>query len=164
MDNPYVVNTPGGNALKFFCTLRIQFKIGAPVDFLGNELPASTENPAGYKVVAKIVKQKSAPNDRKSGSYYLMAHSGIRIDMDYILLAVNKYNLIKKAAAWFTLLDPNTKEPLVNDNGLPIKLNGLTRVFEYAQNNPDYFSRLVKVINQDIEGGLADDDEEGSEQ
>ena len=93
-----------------------------------------------------------------------MAHSGIRIDMDYILLAVNKYNLIKKAAAWFTLLDPNTKEPLVNDNGLPIKLNGLTRVFEYAQNNPDYFSRLVKVINQDIEGGLADDDEEGSEQ
>lgn len=164
MDSPYVVNTPGGNALKFYCSLRIQFKIGAPVDFLGNELPASTENPAGYKVTAKIVKQKSAPNDRRAGSYYLMAHSGIRIDMDFAQLAVNKYGIINKAGAWFSIKDPYTKEQLVDETGKPVKVNGMTKVFEYLQNNPEYFNRLVKYITTDIEGGSNDIDEEGSEQ
>lgn len=164
MDSPYVVNTPGGNALKFYCSLRIQFKIGAPVDFLGNELPASTENPAGYKVTAKIVKQKSAPNDRRAGSYYLMAHSGIRVDMDFALLAVNKYNIISKAGAWFSIKDPYTKEQLLDETGKPVKVNGMTKVFEYLQNNPEYFNRLVKYITTDIEGGSNDLDEEGSEQ
>ena len=164
MDSPYVVNTPGGNALKFYCSLRIQFKIGAPVDFLGNELPASTENPAGYKVTAKIVKQKSAPNDRRAGSYYLMAHSGIRIDMDFAQLAVNKYGIINKAGAWFSIKDPYTKEQLVDETGKPVKVNGMTKVFEYVQNNPEYFNRLVKYITTDIEGGSNDLDEEGSEQ
>lgn len=164
MDSPYVVNTPGGNALKFYCSLRIQFKIGAPVDFLGNELPASTENPAGYKVTAKIVKQKSAPNDRRAGSYYLMAHSGIRVDMDFCMLAVNKYNIIRKSSAWYTLYDPDTMEPELNDNGSPVKLNGMSKVFEYMQNNPEYFNRLVKYITTDIEGGSNDVDKEGSEQ
>ena len=164
MDNPYVVNTPGGKALKFYCSLRIQFKLGAPVDFLGNELPQSAENPAGYKVIAKIVKQKSAPNDRRAGSYYLMAHSGIRVDMDYSLLAVNKYNIIVKAGAWFSIRDPYTKEQLVDETGKPIKVNGMTRVFEYLQNNPEYFNRLVKFITTDIEGGSNDeaDDEQRS--
>lgn len=164
MDSPYVVNTPGGNALKFYCSLRIQFKIGAPVDFLGNELPASTENPAGYKVTAKIVKQKSAPNDRRAGSYYLMAHSGIRVDMDFCMLAVNKYNIVRKSGAWYTLYDPYTKEQLVDETGKPVKVNGMTKVFEYVQNNPEYFNRLVKYITADIEGGSNDLDEEGSEQ
>ena len=164
MDSPYVVNTPGGNALKFYCSLRIQFKIGAPVDFLGNELPASTENPAGYKVTAKIVKQKSAPNDRRAGSYYLMAHSGIRIDMDFAQLAVNKYGIINKAGAWFSIKDPYTKEQLVDETGRPVKVNGMTKVFEYLQNNPEYFNRLVKYITTDIEGGSNDVDEERSEQ
>lgn len=163
MDSPYVVNTPGGNALKFYCSLRIQFKIGAPVDFLGNELPVSTENPAGYKVTAKIVKQKSAPNDRRAGSYYLMAHSGIRIDMDFAQLAVNKYGIINKAGAWFSIKDPYTKEQLVDETGKPVKVNGMTKVFEYLQNNPEYFNRLVKYITTDIEGG-SNADEEGSEQ
>ena len=164
MDSPYVVNTPGGNALKFYCSLRIQFKIGAPVDFLGNELPASTENPAGYKVTAKIVKQKSAPNDRRAGSYYLMAHSGIRVDMDFCMLAVNKYGIINKAGAWFSIKDPYTKEQLVDETGKPGKVNGMTKVFEYLENNPEYFNRLVKYITTDIEGGSNDVDEEGSEQ
>lgn len=157
MDSPYVVNTPGGNALKFYCSLRIQFKIGAPVDFLGNELPASTENPAGYKVTAKIVKQKSAPNDRRAGSYYLMAHSGIRVDMDFCMLAVNKYNIIRKSAAWYTLYDPDTMEPELNDNGSPVKLNGMSKVLEYLQSNHEYFDKLQRYIMADIGGASSDD-------
>ena len=152
MDNPYVVNTPGGKALKFYCSLRILFRIGSPVDFLGNELPSNSENPAGYIVNAKIVKQKSAPWDRRNGSYYLMAQSGIRIDMDYAQLAVKKYGIIRKAGAWFTITDPSTGEILEDETGKPLKVNGMARVYEFLQDNPEYYSKLKQFIMADIEG------------
>lgn len=152
MDNPYVINTPGGKALKFYCSLRILFRIGTPVDFLGNELPTNTENPAGYIVTAKIVKQKSAPWDRRNGQYYLMAQSGIRNDIDIAKLAVTKYGLIRKAGAWFSITDPDTGEVLEDENGLPVKLNGMAKVFDYLQVHQDYYKKLSDYILADIEG------------
>lgn len=152
MDNPYVVNTPGGQAPKFYASLRILFRLGAPVDFLGNELPASTENPAGYIINAKIVKQKSAPFDRKQGSYFLMTQSGLRPDFDFAKLAVNKYGIIKKTGAWFTIADPDTGEVVENDAGMPVKLNGMAKVYDYLQANPDYYNKIVKYITDDING------------
>lgn len=152
MDNPYVINTPGGKALKFYCSLRILFRIGAPVDFLGNELPSNTENPAGYIVTAKIVKQKSAPWDRRNGQYYLMAQTGIRNDIDIVKLAISKYGFIRKSAAWFSFVDPDTGEVLEDSNGMPLKINGMAKVLDYVQAHPDYFSKLQKRILADIEG------------
>ncbi len=152
MDNPYIVNTPGGNAPKFYASLRILFRLGTPVDFVGNELPSSTENPAGFIVNAKIVKQKSAPWDRKLGTYYLMTQTGIRADFDYAKLAITKYGIIKKAGAWFTVCDPETGEILQNASGGPVKVNGQAKVFDYLQANPDYYAKLKKFIDADIYG------------
>lgn len=152
MDNPYVVNTPGGKAPKFYASLRILFRLGTPVDFLGNELPASSENPAGHLVNAKIVKQKTAPFDRKLGSYYLMSQSGIRPDFDYAQLAVKKYGIIKKSGAWFTICDPYTGEIVENEAGAPVKLNGMAKVYEYLQASPEYYDKMCKYILDDING------------
>ena len=152
MDNPYVINTPGGKAPKFYASLRILFRLGSPVDFLGNELPASAENPAGYVVNAKIIKQKSAPFDRKLGSYFLMTQSGLRPDFDYAQLAVKRYEIIKKSGAWFTMCDPNTGEVIENESGAPVKLNGMAKVYEYLQANPDYYESIKKYITDDING------------
>lgn len=152
MDNPYVINTPGGNAIKFYCSLRILFRLGSPVDFLGNELPQSTENPAGYIVNAKLVKQKTAAFDRKLGSYFLMSQSGIRPDFDYAKLAVTKYGMIKKAGAWFTICEPTTGEIMENSNGQPLKVNGMAKVYEYMEANPEYFNNLKSYIDKDIMG------------
>lgn len=153
LDNPYVVKTPGGNALKFYCSLRILFQIGNPVDFVGNELPQKSENPAGYIINAKIMKQKSAPWDRRNGSYYLMSQSGIRVDMDFCQLAVKKYGIIKKGGAWFTMCDPMTGEVLEDPiTNKPLKINGFAKVLEYVQNNQDYYTKLKTFIINDIEG------------
>lgn len=169
MDNPYVVNTPGGRALKFYCSLRVQFKIGAPVDFLGNELPSSAENPSGYIITAKIVKQKSAPWDRRNGTYYLMAQTGIRTDMDIAKLAEKSYNIIIKSGAWYTLTNPDTGE-VIEADGKPVKLNGMSKVLDYMQQNPAYYQQVCDFILRDIAGedaqkeeSNAEPDEEGSE-
>lgn len=161
MDNPYVVKTPGGEAPKFYASLRIQFQIGNPVDILGNELPKSAEDPAGYIINAKITKQKSAPNNRKNGSYFLICNSGIRADMDYAQLAIKRYGIIKKSAGWFTLCDPNTGEVLEEDGKL-LKINGLARVYEYLQTHQGYFSKLKEFIDTDISGVAEEEDSDES--
>lgn len=152
MDNPYVVKTPGGEALKFYSSLRLLFRLGSPVDFAGNELPQSTENPAGYIINVKVVKQKSAAFDRKLASYFLMAQSGIRPDYDYAKLAITKYGIILKKGGWFTMCDPFTGEILMDEKGSTIKVNGQVKVYDYLASNPEYYAKLKKFINNDING------------
>lgn len=155
MDNPYVVKTPGGKALKFYASLRIQFRKGAPVDFLGNELTQQVEDPAGYKIIAKLEKQKSAPFDRKLGSYFLMCKSGINPIFDFAQLALNKYGIIKKGGAWFTLVDPETGE-IYEQDGKPMKVNGMAKVYQYLQDNREYYEKIKSYILNDINGVEAD--------
>lgn len=149
MDNPYVVQTPGGRAIKFYCSTRMYFRKGAPVDFAGNELPTNVENPNGYLINVKLMKQKAASFDRKVASYFLMSDSGIREDFDYAKLAINKYNIIQKGGAWFTLCDPETGE-ILTDNGKAIKVNGQVKIYEYLASHPDYYNSLKRYINRDI--------------
>lgn len=152
MDNPYVVQTPGGNAIKFYCTTRMYFRKGSPLDFAGNELPQSAENPAGYKINVKLVKQKGAAFDRKVASYFLMAQTGIRPDFDYAKLAVDKYGIIKKSGAWFSMCDPMTGEILENAEGKPVKVNGMLKVYDYLKENTEYYEKIKRFINADING------------
>lgn len=149
MDNPYVVQTPGGKAIKFYCTTRIYFRKGAPVDFAGNELPQNTENPNGYLINTKLMKQKGAAFDRKVASYFLMADSGIREDFDYAKLAIQKYNIIQKSGGWFTMCNPETGEVL-EDEGKVVKINGLVRVYDYLATHSDYYNAIKRYINADI--------------
>ena len=164
MNNPFDPNTPGGLAVKFYSSLRIMFEISCPLDFLGNELPQNTENPSGYKVSARIKKQKTAPHDRKNATYYLMCSTGIRPDFDYALLALNKYGIIKKSAAWFSFVDPFTGEILEEDDPAhagkkkPIKVNGMAKVYEFLETNSEYYEKLQKFILDDINGTSEDTD------
>lgn len=153
MVNPYVINTPGGNAPKFYASLRMMMRKGKPIDPFGNELPQNAENPAGCIIQATSIKQKTAPNDRKLGTFYLMFQSGIRPDYDYATLAHTKYGLINKAAAWYSFVDPTTGAVIEDpDTGKPIKVNGLGKVYEYLQAHDDYYTKLKEYIDNDING------------
>lgn len=152
MENPYAVNMPGGEALKFYASVILFFRKGSPVDFVGNELPKNVEDPAGYIINIKQEKQKTAPNDRKLSSYFLMAKTGIRPDFDFAKLAIDKYGIIMKAGGWFTLCNPSTGEVLVDSDNKPVKINGLVKTYDYLQNHPDYYKQLSDFITADING------------
>ena len=147
--NPYVDQTPGGKAIKYYSSLRLSFSLGQPLDILGNDLPVKAENPVGYKIDVRLKKQKSAPFDRKLAQYFLMAQSGLRTDFEFANMAISKYNIIKKGGAWFTICDPETKEPLEVNDSL-VKLNGLAKVYDYLQANPEYYQKLCDYIVNDI--------------
>ena len=152
MDNPYVTKTPGGNAPKFYASMRMEFRIGKPVDAFGNELAMNAEDPAGYLVKAKLVKQKTAPSDRRMGTYFLMFEGGIRPDFDYAKLAVNKYQFIKKTGGWFTICDPYTGEVLENPEGGVTKVHGMPKVYEFLKTNTQYYDRVKRFVTEDLNG------------
>lgn len=159
MDNPYVDRVPGGRAIRFYSSLELSFRRGTPLDFLGNEVPQKTENPAGYKIVVTVKKQKSAPFDRKLAEYYLMAKSGLRVDFEYVQLAINKYDIIHKQGGWYYFKDPETRELLEVDDS-EVKVNGLPKVYDYIQLHTDYYQKLCDYIVNDINtNGLSIDAE-----
>lgn len=152
MVNQYVDRTPGGQAPKFYASLRAKFRKGKLVDFLGNELPMNVEESAGCKIEMQMIKQKTAPNDRRLGTYYLMFDSGIRPDYDFAELALNKYQLIRKKGGWYSFVDPNTGEVIETADGKDVKVNGMAAVYDYLKSNTKYYADLQKFIMDDING------------
>lgn len=91
--NPEV--TTGGNALKFYSSVRM--------DIRRKEQIKDAENVIGNHVLVKVVKNKVAPPFR-SAEFDIMYNEGISKYGDILDLAV-KEDLIKKSGAWYELKD-----------------------------------------------------------
>jgi len=83
--------TPGGRALKFYCSCRIDVRrIGALKD---------GEEQVGQRVKAKIVKNKVAPPFRIA-EFDMMHNSGISYEGDLLDLGVT-HDIVSRSGSWF---------------------------------------------------------------
>ncbi len=126
--------TPGGRALKFYCSCRIdvrrigQLKEGEAI--------------IGQRVKAKVVKNKVAPPFR-AAEFDMMHNGGISYEGDLLDLAVAK-KIVIKAGAWFRYGDEQLGQ-------------GREKTKLYLKENPEFAEQLRKEIMQSInEGGVAD--------
>src|SRR5699024_1217848 len=91
--NPEV--TPGGKALKFYASVRI--------DIRKTDILKDTEGAAGNRTRAKVVKNKLAPPFRQA-EFDIMYGEGVSQEGCLIDLGV-QYDVIKKSGAWFSYND-----------------------------------------------------------
>ena len=139
--------TPGGRALKFYSSVRIDIRrIGAIKD---------SDSVIGSRVRARVVKNKIAPPFREA-EFDIMFDEGISASGDLVDMAVQD-EVIKKSGAWFSYGDVRLGQGREN-----------AKVF--LRENPDLFQEvrqamlvkrgLVKVTDESATTSAADPAEE----
>ncbi|MDD5090296.1 MAG: recombinase RecA [Candidatus Wallbacteria bacterium] len=115
--------TPGGRALKFYSSIRVEVKRCANVEKGGEMI--------GTRVRAKVVKNKVAP-PFKSGEFEIIFGEGISITGMVVDLAT-EYDIIQKSGAWY--------------NYDKVKLGqGRDTVKEFFRENPEVYHEISEKV------------------
>jgi len=121
--------TTGGNALKFYCSMRVDVRrigqIKSGDDIMGN------------RVRAKVVKNKIAPPFRKA-EFDIMYGEGISKAGEILDLAV-EHNIVKKSGSWYSYADSKIGQ-------------GRDAVKKVIADNPELSDELEQKIKQAING------------
>ncbi len=136
--NPEV--TPGGKALKFYASVRI--------DVRKTDVLKSADGITGNRVRAKIVKNKLAPPFHQA-EFDIIYGEGISQEGCIIDLGV-QYEVIKKSGAWFSY----------NDNKIA---NGRERMRDFLKDNPELMKEIEGNIRVAAKGSSVTDVAGGEE-
>src|SRR3989339_895182 len=118
--------TPGGKALKFYSSVRLDVRRTAQIK--------QGENIIGNRVKVKVVKNKVAA-PFKIAEFDIMYNKGISYEGDVINTGV-KYNIVNKGGAWFNYGD--------------IKLGqGMEASKAYLVENPEITAEIAKKIKEE---------------
>ncbi|MFH2007657.1 MAG: recombinase RecA [bacterium] len=124
--------TPGGNALKFYASVRLDIRrIGQIKD---------GEEAYGTRVRVKVVKNKLAPPFRKA-EYEVLFGSGVNTGGELVDLSAEA-GLIQKNGAWYSCGDQRLGQ-------------GRERASEFLAEHPDLAARLRKELIERAQGPLS---------
>ena len=130
--NPEV--TPGGKALKFYASVRI--------DIRKTDILKDTEGAAGNRTRAKVVKNKLAAPFRQA-EFDIMYGEGISQEGCLIDLGV-QYDVIKKSGAWFSYNDQKVA-------------NGREKMRQSLKDNPELSKEIEEKIRAAAKGASVDE-------
>ncbi|MGQ9845377.1 MAG: recombinase RecA [Caldisericia bacterium] len=121
--NPEV--TPGGRALKFYSTIRIEIRKSDTIK--------EGDNILGTSVKAKIVKNKVAP-PYKEAYFDIIYGKGIS-KIGCILDAAVQYDIIKKSGTWYTYKDERIAQ-------------GRKNTIEFFETKPELVKEILKEVRK----------------
>lgn len=121
--NPEV--TPGGRALKFYSTIRIEIRKSDTIK--------EGDNILGTSVKAKIVKNKVAP-PYKEAYFDIIYGKGIS-KIGCILDAAVQYDIIKKSGTWYTYKDERIAQ-------------GRKNTIEFFDSKPELVKEILKEVRK----------------
>ena len=136
---PGQTNTPGGRALKHFCTTRIEFRKGSYLDEDGKAISRSSGEPNSQKIMVNMVKTKFCRPNRHVGQYTINYDCGIDYITDLIETALS-YGIVEKKGAWFTVID------IENGEVLQDKIQGQNKLHKLLDENTELLQRVEDLI------------------
>ena len=119
--------TPGGRALKFYSSVRLDVRRGEQIKVNGDVL--------GNKTIIKVVKNKVAP-PFKTAEVEIMYGEGISKTGEIVDLAVN-LGIIDKSGAWFSY-----KGEKIGQGKENVKL--------LLKNNPELYKELETIVRESL--------------
>lgn len=129
--------TIGGRMWRHSCSLRVEFR-GYNIDENGKPLTASAENVAGAMIQGHLIKNKTAPRDRKTGSYFVMFHTGFNEKKDVVMAALEA-EIVEKAGASVRFIDKETGEIIYKAQGMA----------NFLDNMPDeIYQQIVQKLEE----------------
>ncbi len=138
--------TPGGRALKFYSSVRIEVRRGEPIKDGGEII--------GNRTKCKVVKNKVAP-PFKTAEFDILYGQGVS-KMGEIVDTAVEFEIVKKSGSWFSYNDMKIGQ-------------GRDKVLDYLKNNADICAEIEGKIrdefakNSSLLDSLTADDEESSE-
>ncbi|EAK1594533.1 recombinase RecA [Campylobacter coli] len=135
--------TTGGNALKFYASVRLDVRKVATLK--------QNEEPIGNRVKVKVVKNKVAPPFRQA-EFDVMFGEGLSREGELIDYGV-KLDIVDKSGAWFSYKDKKLGQGRENSKA-------------FLKENPEIADEITKAIQNSmgIEGMISgSEDEEGEE-
>ncbi|MDE6058684.1 MAG: recombinase RecA [Clostridia bacterium] len=126
--------TPGGKALKFYASVRI--------DVRKTDILKDAEGAAGNRTRAKVVKNKLAPPFRQA-EFDIMYGQGVSQEGCIIDLGV-QYDILKKSGAWYSY----------NDNKIA---NGKEKMRDFLKDNPELAKEIEDKIRAAAKGASVED-------
>jgi recombination protein RecA len=132
--------TPGGRALKFYASVRIEVRKGETLEDNGQSI--------GVRTRCKVVKNKVAPPFKKC-EFDVLFGKGIQREGEILDLAVDA-EIIKKSGSWFSY------------NGDRIA-QGRDNTREFLKNHPEIAADVEKKVKAYLEHNRVGEDEEADE-
>lgn len=118
--------TTGGNALKFYASVRIEVKKSGKIEENGEQV--------GHKMKIKVVKNKTAPPFKKAESDFFY-NGGISIHAE-LLDVCEGLKIIKKSGSWYSYGDTKLGQ-------------GRNAVIKLLQDNPELTDELFEKLQSD---------------
>jgi recombination protein RecA len=119
--------TTGGNALKFYASVRIDVRRIAAIK--------DGDNVVGNRTKAKVVKNKVAP-PFKEAEFDIMYGKGISLSGDLIDLAV-EHTVVEKSGAWFSFQGERIGQ-------------GREKAKEFIEQNPEVLQKIEALLKEKL--------------
>ena len=142
--------TPGGQAWKHACSMRLMFKRGEFFDEDGNTLTKSAASRAGHVIQVAVLKTKVCKWDRKLGYMHLNYVKGVDVLQDTLDVALHFGFIDNSVQGSYKLVNPDTGELLKDENGEDIKIRGKKNLTTYFREHPEQWKRLYDMCYEKL--------------
>lgn len=122
--------TPGGKALKFYTSVRVEVRRAAQIK--------KGDNIIGNRVKAKVVKNKVAA-PFKTAEFDIMYNEGISYEGDVLNVGIEK-GVVKKGGAWLNYGDAKLGQ-------------GMESAKQFLKENPAVLKKLKEEVKKAVEAG-----------